>query len=75
MFESEYAVEIQDGPAKISLFADKSLVQERGNSFFLEVDLVPPAGGKAERTVLLPTESFETGSRWLTVPPANLVVA
>ena len=75
MFESEYAVEIQDGPAKISLFADKSLVQERGNSFFLEVYLVPTNGEATERTVLLPTESFETGSRWLTVPPATLVAA
>ena len=36
MFESEYAVEIQDGPAKISLFADKSLVQERGDVQFQE---------------------------------------
>ncbi|MGD0410948.1 MAG: hypothetical protein ABSC18_04535 [Verrucomicrobiota bacterium] len=75
MFESEYAVEIQDGPAKISLFADKSLVQERGDSFFLEVYLVPANGEATARTVLLPTESFETGSRWLTVPPATLVAA
>ena len=75
MFESEYAVEIQDGPAKISLFADKSLVRELGNSFFLEVYLVPANGEATERTVLLPTESFETGSRWLKVPPADLVAA
>jgi hypothetical protein len=75
MFEGEYAVEIQDGPAKISLFADKSLVKKRGDSFFLEVYLVPANGETAKRTVLLPTESFETGSRWLTVPPASLVAA
>jgi hypothetical protein len=75
MFESEYAVELQDGPARISLFADKSLVRERGDSFFLEVYLVPANGEASERTVLLPTESFETGSRWLKVPPANLVAA
>lgn len=41
MFESEYAVEIQDGPAKISLFADKSPVQERGDSFFLDPSGAP----------------------------------
>jgi len=75
MFASEYAVEIQDGPVKISLFADKSLVQERGDAFFLEVYLVPANGDANGRTVLLPTESFETGSRWLNVPPANLIAA
>ena len=68
MFESEYAVSI-DLPEgnTVSLFADKRLIKKKNNNSFLEVDLWPEKGGASRATVLLPTESFETGSRWVSV--------
>ena len=76
MFENEYAVEITtvDG-AKVSFFADRSLLRNQGGKWLLEVNLVDDDEKSAERTVLLPSESFEKGSRWLSVPSEDLAPA
>ena len=75
MFESEYAIEVQSpGGEKLSFFADKSLVRELRGKTYLEVDLVP-SKDPDEETVLLPNESFEKGSRWLSAPTGRLALA
>jgi len=69
MFENEYAVVINlPSGQTVSLFADKSIVHQIGNEFFLEVDPVTIDPEEGFRRVLLPSEDFGNGSRWLTVP-------
>ena len=64
LFDSELAVVIQDSDGhELSLFVDKALVDsdatpKRLKVYFQHSD--PPR-------VLLPSESFETGSRWVDV--------
>lgn len=73
MFDSEYAVSI-DLPEgdRVSLFADKRLVEFKGKTPFLEVYAWPKPPKGDRTTVLLPTESFEKGSRWLNVTPSQV---
>jgi hypothetical protein len=76
MFDSEYAVEITlPDSSKISLFADKGLVQEVQGNTYLRVNLVQEHNGNGERRILLPSETFETGSRWVDMPSRDLVAA
>ena len=65
MFSNECAVSIilADG-TEVSLFADKDLIENNGKGAFLKVTLIK----KREKTVLLPSEAFETSTRWATVP-------
>lgn len=67
-FSSEYAVSLRcfDG-TEVSLFADKTQVKTEGNKTFLRVTLVNSDPGHHRQTVLLPTETFETSSRWVEV--------
>ena len=66
MFSDEYAVTLESSEGReVSLFADKYLVRKEGEEAFLKVRLVQE-GGNTQR-VLLPTETFETGSCWLNV--------
>jgi len=67
MFSDEYAVTLKNAAGlEVSLFADKHLIKQEGNEAFLKVLLVRNEG--AIKKVLLPTETFETGSCWLDVP-------
>jgi hypothetical protein len=76
MFDNEYAVEITlPGEEKISLFADKSLVVSMNGADFLKVNLVQDDQNKEEQPVLLPSESFEKGSRWVSIPKKQLIAA
>jgi hypothetical protein len=76
MFDSEVAVLIQlPNGEKVSLFADKTLIQEIKGETFLKVSVTEADEGKGEQTVLLPSESFEKGSRWLSVPTKSLAFA
>jgi hypothetical protein len=75
MFSDEYAVEIQLDGKLISLFADKNLVSFKGEQAFLRVRLVGENGIPENKTVLLPSESFEEGTRWISVPTQALAVA
>ena len=76
MFDTEYAVEITlSNGGKVSLFADKSLIQEIKGKTFLRANVVKKDEGNGERRILLPSETFETGSRWLDMPSKELVAA
>jgi hypothetical protein len=76
MFSTEVAVELQTDSSKIvSLFVDKSLVVEKDGQFFLRVTVVGDNGKPDHQTVLLPSEAFETGSRWLSVRESVLQAA
>jgi hypothetical protein len=67
-FSSEYAVSLTclDGQ-EVSLFADKTQVKTENNQAYLLVTLVNSDPGYHRQTVLLPTETFETSSRWVEV--------
>ena len=76
MFDNEYAVEITlPSQEKVSLFADKTLVQFIGSEAFLTVNLIEDDQNEEETPILLPSESFEKGSRWLRIPRSQLAPA
>lgn len=68
MFSSEYAVILPtaDG-TKVSFFVDKSLVKEEGGASSLKVRVINAATAQHAARVLLPTETFETATRWVDV--------
>jgi hypothetical protein len=75
MFSSEFAVDVTIGDKTVSFFADKSLIRDiRGEPHVL-VTLVGDNGRPNYKTILLPSESFETGSRWLSIPDRLLEAA
>ncbi|MBA7547048.1 hypothetical protein ES705_39450 [subsurface metagenome] len=68
MFSSECAVEIRlYNGKKISLFADKSILKQKGGEWYLKVTKIRKENS-TEQLILLPTEAFETSSRWASVP-------
>lgn len=63
LFDNEVAVSVKDRDGKtVSLFVDKGLVDDNSTPSRLMVYF--PVDSQTPRA-LLPTESFETGSRWL----------
>ena len=75
MFSNEVAVQISIENVSISLFVDKSLIREIGGKTYLRVIFAGENGKPQNKTILLPSESFETGSRWLSVPENILLAA
>jgi hypothetical protein len=76
MFDTERAVEITlPNGDKISLFADKDLIQVIDGKAYLRVNVTIGENEKGQRQVLLPSESFEKGTRWLSLPSDHLVPA
>lgn len=75
MFSSEYAVEITLGEKRVSLFADNSLIKDFDGRKHLLVTLIGENGKPEHKTILLPSECFETGSRFLSIPQRELVEA
>jgi len=75
MFSSERAVEIVLGGEKFSLFADESLIKEYRGKEYLLVTLIGDNGEPEHKTILLPSECFETQSRWLSIPEGMLKAA
>lgn len=73
MFGDEYAVEIslRDGRI-VSFFADSSLVQTNGTqeSGYVRVSVIEDNGSVSK--VLLPSEAFESGTRWAEIPLGQL---
>lgn len=70
MFSNEYAVSLKlaDGNS-VSFFADKELVKEEiSGKSRLKVTLVNSNQEHTKELILLPTETFETASRWVEVP-------
>jgi hypothetical protein len=68
MFSSEYAVSLKlaDGQ-DVSFFVDEELIKENNGDSLLKVFLVNDDPDQHKRLVLLPTETFETASRWVEV--------
>ena len=71
MFSSEYAVmlETADG-SPVSFFIDKNLVKEEKGNAQLKVVLVGSKPSENRELVMLPTETFETSSRWVEIKAA-----
>lgn len=68
MFSSEYAIMLKLATGEnVSFFVDKGLVKKSGNNSLLRVLLVNKDPNKKRNLVLLPTETFETASRWVEV--------
>lgn len=68
MFSNEFAIEIQlHNGKKISLFADKSILKQDKGEWYLKVTKIRKENN-TEQLILLPTEAFETSSRWANVP-------
>ena len=68
MFSNEKAVTLQADGGKVSLFADKDLIKERKGASYLLVTLLSAKGTERLTRILLPSEAFEKGTRWLDVP-------
>jgi hypothetical protein len=75
MFSSEVAVEIKLGDEVVSLFADESLTKIINGKTHILVTLIGENGEPDHKTILLPSECFETGSRWLSIPQSSLQAA
>lgn len=69
MFPDEKAISIKlfDGRS-VSLFAHSSLIQQKGGKDYLKVYFIESDPSLNRNRVLLPTETFETSSRWIDVP-------
>lgn len=68
MFSSEYAIMLKLATGQnVSFFVDKGLVKKSGNDCLLRVLLINTDPNKKRNLVLLPTETFETASRWAEV--------
>ena len=67
MFSNEYSVVLKDLKEKLSLYVDKSLVKEDEKGAFLKVYVIREDSGRNKKVVLLPSEAFETSSRWVEV--------
>jgi hypothetical protein len=67
MFSSESSVEIKLNGETVSLFADNSLITKIDGKTHILVTLVGDNGEPNHKTILLPSETFETGSRWLSI--------
>jgi len=65
--ESAASIQLSDG-REVSLFVDNALVRDNGGKKQLKVWRVRTDQGTRKKRVLLPFETFETGSRWIEVP-------
>jgi hypothetical protein len=73
MFDNEYAVELTvSGGKVVSFFADKCLVKTNGTTAhgLIKVGVAGEVAGQSK--ILLPSEAFESGSRWVEVPRGQL---
>lgn len=68
MFSREYSINLKLSDGKVvSFFADRELVIYDGGKHKLKVTLVKKDEAHNTDLVLLPCETFETSSRWVTV--------
>jgi len=65
MFSNEYAVTLDGVKDKLSLYVDKDMVKEEKGKAFLKVIVIRKDDKEKKRVVLLPSETFETSSRWV----------
>ncbi len=73
MFSTEVAAEVTLGKTPVSFFADRSLIKETDGQTYILVTLVGDNGLPNHKTILLPSESLESGSRWLSIPEESLL--
>lgn len=72
-FKSEYAVQIKSYDGKdVSLFADREEVQERQGDYYLVVHVLKDIAKGDKKRLLLPSETFETSSRWVDVNESDV---
>jgi hypothetical protein len=76
MFDNECAVEIKLPTSEIiSFFVDRSLIQSKLGKHYVKVNLVKSDNeDQKEWRVLLPIESFENGSRWISLPSSERLI-
>jgi hypothetical protein len=68
MFSSEYAISLKLASGEdVSFFVDKVLIKKSGDNSLLKVVLINTDVNQKKNLVLLPTETFETASRWVEV--------
>jgi hypothetical protein len=68
MFSSEYAISLRLATGQdVSFFVDKVLIRKSGDNSLLKVLLINKDLNQKKNLVLLPTETFETASRWVEV--------
>ena len=72
MFDTEVAVAIETVDGPVSLFADLELLDESGPAPALRTYASKDAALADPVSLLLPSEAFETGSRWIRVSPAKI---
>ena len=72
LFSNESAVEITISGKTVSLFADHSLIGRLNNQDFILVTSMGNNGKPKHKSILLPSEAFETSSRFLSVPEEML---
>ncbi len=72
-FDSEYAVQIHsfDGH-EVSLFTDKNNVQSSEGNSYMKVYVLTSSTSSDKKRLLLPSETFETSSRWLDVRQSDV---
>lgn len=69
MFSNEYAVSLKlIDNSMVSFFVDRKLIKTEQGKHFLNVTLVKRDSTSHSNLVLLPSETFETSSRWVEVP-------
>jgi hypothetical protein len=72
MFTNEFAVQINVDNLHASFFVDGSLIHQIDGRHYVSVRFMGDNGKPGYKLVLLPTEAFETGSKWLSVPERML---
>ena len=71
MFSNEVAVSLNSNDGPVSFFADRGLIQEKNGATYLVVSLVQ-LNQAGRISVLLPSETFEKGTRWVEVSPSMM---
>jgi hypothetical protein len=72
--ENNIQIRLNDGRT-VSFFADKGLLKIDHGHNYVRATLVGSTNNPHMKTVLLPVEPFETGSRWISVQEDELVSA
>lgn len=74
VFSTELTVNIKESNGNdVSILADKHIIHTEGDSEYLKVSAVNDSFAMKEKTILLPTETFETFSRWIVVSSSRII--
>jgi hypothetical protein len=68
MFSNEYAVSLKNYKGlSLSFYVDKELIKREKDKSFLKVISIYLDKKEGRQTILLPSETFETSSRWVDI--------